>query len=186
MPQYLFANSVHKRNISPMPVLLCRLAVDVTRAPEVVSSRSPGPPSSARAPSVSAGAGSSGVHSSAAHVAPVSSGTAGAVSTLISHAGARSLSTAASTASTAIAPPASASSSSGGSGGSGTSGRRVYGGTFDCLRSTYQLEGVRGVYSGFGVSLAGETLLGHELLSVLCGGSVSGRIVTELPRCCSA
>jgi hypothetical protein len=32
---------------------------------------------------------------------------------------------------------------------------RAYSGTFDCLRVTYQLEGLRGVYAGFGVSLLG-------------------------------
>lgn len=32
---------------------------------------------------------------------------------------------------------------------------RVYGGTLDCLTSTYRLEGLRGIYSGLGVSLGG-------------------------------
>jgi hypothetical protein len=118
-----------------MYFLPCRLAVDVTRAPEVVTSSSkPSGPSTVRATP----AGTSAVHTPP-------------VSPLMPHAGARSLSTATTAAaSAALASPASAP-------GSGVGGRRVYGGTFDCLRSTYQLEGVRGVYSGFGVSLAGAT-----------------------------
>lgn len=49
-----------------------------------------------------------------------------------------------------------ASSNSGSGRGSSSGGSsRMYSGTFQCLQSTYQLEGVRGIYSGFGVSLSG-------------------------------
>lgn len=49
----------------------------------------------------------------------------------------------------------SSSTSAKSSSSSDSSGVRQYRGTFDCLQSTYKLEGLRGVYAGFGVSLAG-------------------------------
>lgn len=89
-------------------------------------------------PPPSPGAGST---SSAAHTT--------AAKATVPHSGARALSTSA--LNSAGQPGDLPSTSSGGS----QQGSRAYGGTFDCLRRTYQAEGMRGVYAGFGVSLAG-------------------------------
>ena len=49
----------------------------------------------------------------------------------------------------------------GSSSGNGVGGARLFSGTFDCLRSTYKYEGVKGIYSGFSVSLAGKTAVDY-------------------------
>ena len=48
-------------------------------------------------------------------------------------------------------------------------GGRVYRGTVDCLRTTYALEGIRGVYAGFGVTLAGKRWVLFHILCYIIG-----------------
>lgn len=55
----------------------------------------------------------------------------------------------------------------GGKKSNGTTARQ-YAGTVDCLRSTYQQEGIRGVYAGFGVSLAGTSTVLYCMRAHFC------------------
>jgi hypothetical protein len=123
---------------------LCRLAVDVCTKPAHATNSSSSHPSKGGGSTPHGGTRS---FSTGTGMGTVTERQSGGNSRSSSNT-VRSVSTAAPSTSTNV-------SSGSGSGKPPQGSTRAYSGTFDCLRATYQLEGLRGVYAGFGVSLLG-------------------------------